>query len=59
MRVEGTLPELAEVRSIVEREWAYQKRLKSRRMMNETLLQQYEVVIEWPTAPTEDSSATR
>ncbi len=58
-RAEGTLPELAKVRSIVEREWAYQKRLESRSMMNEALLQQYEVVIDWPTAATKDPGEAR
>ena len=47
-RVEGTLPELAEIRPIVEREWAYGKRLETRRIINERLLNDYEVVIEWP-----------
>ena len=47
-RVEGTLPELAEIRPIVEREWAHDKRLETRRTINERLLNDYEVVIEWP-----------
>lgn len=47
-RVEGTLPELAEIRPIVEREWAHDKRLETRRIINERLLNDYEVVIEWP-----------
>lgn len=48
-RVEGTLPDLAEIRPIVEREWAHEKRLQTRRIINERLLGEYEVVIEWPT----------
>lgn len=47
-RGEGTLPELAEIRPIVEREWAHDKRLETRRIINEQLLNDYEVVIEWP-----------
>ena len=47
-RVEGTLPELAEIKSSVEREWANQKRLETRQAINERLLNDYEVVIEWP-----------
>ena len=43
----------------VEREWAYQKRLESRSMMNEALLQQYEVEIDWPTAATKDPGEAR
>jgi PPIC-type PPIASE domain len=48
-RVAGTVPGLADIRSIVEREWAHEKRLESRRIINERLLSDYEVVIEWPT----------
>ena len=47
-RVKGTVPDLAEIRPIVEREWAHEKRLKSRRLINEKLLNDYDVVIEWP-----------
>jgi len=47
-RVEGTLPELADIRPIVEREWANEKRLETRQAINEQLLNDYEVVIEWP-----------
>jgi len=48
-RIEGTLPELEEIRPIVEREWANEKRLETRRNVNEQLLSEYNVVIEWPT----------
>jgi len=48
--VEGTLPELAEIRPVVEREWANEKRLETRRMINEQLLKDYVVEIEWPRA---------
>ena len=48
-RVAGTVPGLADIRPIVEREWAHEKRLDSRRIINERLLSDYEVVIEWPT----------
>jgi len=48
-RVAGTLPDIAEVRSIVEREWAHDKRLQTRRIINEQLLNDYDVVIEWPS----------
>ena len=47
-RVEGTLPELDEIRPVVEREWAHAKRLETRRLINEQLLKDYEVEIEWP-----------
>ena len=55
-RVEGTLPELAEIRPIVEREWANEKRLETRRMINEQLLSNYDVVIEWPAEQAVESS---
>ena len=48
-RVEGTLPDLADIRPIVEREWANEQRLEVRGRINDQLLSQYEVVIEWPT----------
>ncbi len=48
-RLEGSLPALDDIRPIVEREWANQKRLDTRRQINEQLLQDYDVVIEWPS----------
>ncbi len=48
-RIEGTLPELDEIRPVVEREWANAKRLETRRIINEQLLSEYKVAIEWPT----------
>ena len=47
-RTEGALPELDEIRSVVEREWANAKRLETRRIINEQLLSEYKVAIEWP-----------
>ena len=47
-RMEGTLPELDAIRSVVEREWANAKRLETRRIINEQLLSEYKVAIEWP-----------
>lgn len=47
-RTEGGLPELDEIRSVVEREWANAKRLETRRIINEQLLSEYKVAIEWP-----------
>lgn len=49
-RVEGVLPELTDIRSTVEREWANEKRLETRRIINEQLLKDYQVEIEWPRA---------
>ena len=53
-REEGTLPGLAEIRPVVEREWANKMRLETRRKINEKLLENYEVVIQWPPAPQEE-----
>ena len=47
-RVEGALPELEEIRPVVEREWKNAKRLETRRLINEQLLNEYEIVIDWP-----------
>jgi len=47
--VQGTLPDLGDIRPVVEREWAHEKRLETRRIINEQLLNEYDVVIEWPT----------
>ena len=54
-RVESALPDLGDIRPLVEREWAHEKRLETRRIINEQLLNEYDVVIEWPT---EQSSNT-
>lgn len=47
-RVPGFVPELADIRPIVEREWANEKRTETRQTINEKLLADYDVVIEWP-----------
>lgn len=57
-RVEGTLPELAKIRPVVEREWAHQKRQETRQSINERLLADYEVIIEWPVGPAMDVAET-
>ena len=47
-RTEGRLPELAKIRAVVQREWSNEKRIADRRKMNDRLLEDYEVIIEWP-----------
>lgn len=47
-REEGRLPELAEVRPVVEREWLAQRRNELREMAYSRLRQGYEVVVEFP-----------
>jgi parvulin-like peptidyl-prolyl isomerase len=47
-RIEGSLPDLDEIRPIVVREWANQKRVDTRQLINEQLLEVYDVTIEWP-----------
>ncbi len=44
----GVLPPLSEIRHLVVREWANDKRLEVRKRFNERLLEDYEVIIEWP-----------
>ncbi len=57
-RVEGTLPALDDIRQIVEREWANEKRLETRRAINESLLAEYDVVVEWPSTRSGSPAAT-
>ena len=47
-REEGRLPELAEVRPVVEREWLTQRRNELRELAYSRLRQGYEVVVEFP-----------
>lgn len=44
----GRLPDLAEIRPIVLREWSNAKRAKVRAQLNTSLLDDYDVVVEWP-----------
>jgi PPIC-type PPIASE domain len=55
-RVERRLPELAEVRSQVEREYLAQRRRELKAQAYAKLLERYEVVIEVPKSPDEESS---
>ncbi len=57
-RTRGRLPALAEIRPIVEREWQSEKRVANRQNMNERLLEEYEVIIEWPGDKATDGEAT-
>jgi len=47
-RTEGRLPELGQIRAIVEREWSNDKRLEIRKQINDRLLKEYEITVEWP-----------
>jgi len=47
-RAEGRLPQLAEIRRVVQREWSNDKRIANHRRVNDRLLAEYEIVIEWP-----------
>ena len=48
-RTEGGLPELDAIRDVVAREWSRTQRLESNRKLHARLLDEYEVVIEWPS----------
>jgi hypothetical protein len=45
-RTEGRLPELAEVRDAVQRDWTNARRLESNEKFFQSLLKHYEVVVE-------------
>ena len=47
-RVPGEVPELEDIRPVVEREWSNAKRVEMRKAVNEKLREEYEIVIEWP-----------
>ena len=47
-RSEGPLPGLDQIRPIVEREWSNDKRLEIRKQINDRLLEEYEITVEWP-----------
>ncbi len=51
------LPELDEIRAQVEREWANARRKETTEQFYADLVDQYEVVIEWPEAPTTGEDA--
>ncbi len=48
-RVAGGVPDLTDIRPIVEREWANEKRLEARQKIDRQFLESYDVLIEWPT----------
>ena len=56
-REEDTVPDLAEIRPVVGREWANERRIENRRKINQALLENYDVVIEWPGGETEEEIA--
>ena len=47
-RVPGRLPALEEIRAEVEREWSQQLRQRTRDQYLESLLERYQVTVEWP-----------
>lgn len=50
-RSEGRVPPLAEVRAAVQREWENARHTVARGKFFDTLLSQYRVTVEWPSAP--------
>ena len=53
------LPELAEVREAVLREWENARRAEARRRFYDDLLQQYQVSVEWPIRQQANRTASR
>ena len=47
-RTKGRLPELGQIRAIVVREWSNDKRLEVRQQINDRLLKEYEITVDWP-----------
>ena len=57
-REEGRLPELAEVRPIVEREWLAKRRQELKDLSYERLREGYEVIVELPDANSDAGKVT-
>lgn len=57
-RTAGSLPPLAAVRDVVEREWRAERRREADEALYRTLRARYDVVVEWPDAidPSDDPS---
>lgn len=55
-RTPGRMPTLDEVRCAVEREWRNEQREEGRRRFRELLLEETDVIMEWPE-PEEDPSS--
>lgn len=53
-RVVSRFPELAEIHPLVMREWSRAKRLELREALNASMLEGYDIVIEWPESQAED-----
>jgi hypothetical protein len=53
------LPELAEVREAVLREWENARLVEARRRFYDDLLKQYQVSVEWPTPQQANRTASR
>jgi hypothetical protein len=58
-RLEGRLPELAEVRDSVLREWDNSRRSEAREQFYQSLLERYSVVIEAPQSSADDDAGVR
>ena len=47
-RVEGQIPSLEQIRPTVEREWSNQRRKQIREQVNASMLEEFNVIVEWP-----------
>ena len=52
----SVVPPLDQIRPVVEREWANDTRLESRKKINEELRKRYEIIVEWPEGMKEASA---
>jgi hypothetical protein len=58
-RDDGRLPELAEVREAVQREWANEHQTEAARRFYETLKSRYQVTVQWPEPAANGKTAAR
>jgi hypothetical protein len=58
-REPGGVPDLAEARDTVQREWENERRMEASRRFYETLLEQYRIEIEWPETMAEKEPPPR
>lgn len=50
-RLEGGMPELGKIRDSVTKDWRYRRSLEMRERLNERLLAEYAINVEWPVPP--------
>ena len=54
--IPGRLPDLAEVRDAIERDWSYAQRQEASKLFHEQVVSRYDVTVEWPEISEGDSA---